>query len=76
MFKDHTFVGAEQVDARFVDPLAKKVIMVKLSCLWVETEHKGTQKIDKYGPLRQELSRQNPEYMIAQLNVIVDLLGR
>ena len=47
-----------------------------MSCPWVDNHvKKEAEKTEKYGSLRWELSRRYPGYRIAQLNVIMDVLG-
>jgi len=64
------------VDARFVDHRVKRVLAVEMSCPWLDNRaRKDSEKTEKYGPLRWELTRQYPGYKIVQLNVIMDVLG-
>ena len=57
VYGDHTFVRSNRVDARFVDHKSKKVLMVKMSCPWLDKRNKKeTEKTEKYGTLRLELS--------------------
>ena len=52
------------------------IIIIIISCPWVDNRvKKETEKTEKYGPLRWELSRCYPGYRIVQLNVIMDVLG-
>lgn len=75
-FADHTFVRSNLVDARFVDHKSKKVLMVEISCPWLDNyKTKETEKTEKYGPLLLELSRQHQGYKIIQLNFIMNVLG-
>ena len=47
-----------------------------MSCPWVDNRVKNdTEKTEKYGPLRWELTRRFPGYRIVQINVIMDVLG-
>ena len=41
VYADHTFVRSNRLDARFVDHKSKKVLMVEMSCLWLERNGKG-----------------------------------
>ena len=60
-----------------VDHKQKRVLLVEMSCPWVDSHvKKGTEKTKKYGPLCWELSRRYPGYRIVQLNVMMDVLGR
>ena len=75
VFAEHTFVRSNRVDASIIDHKSKVVIMLEVSCPWVENRHKkNTEKTEKYGPLRLELTRQHQGYKLIQLNVIMDVL--
>ena len=61
---------------RIVDHKEKRVLLVEMSCPWVDNRvKKEAEKTKKYGPLRWELTRRYPGCRIVQLNVIMDVLG-
>ena len=73
---NNTLARENRVDARFVDHKAKKLLIVEMSCHWVDNRsQKDTKKTDKYGPLRLELSKLCPVYKITKLNFIIDVLS-
>ena len=76
VYAEHTTVRANRVDARIIDLKEKKVLLVEMSCPWIDTrEKKEAEKMEKYGPLRFKLIKRYPNYKIVQLNVIMDVLG-
>ena len=76
VYAEHTMVRANRVDARIIDHKEKKVLLVEMSCPWIDNrEKKEAEKMEKYGPLRLELIKRYPNYKIVQLNVIMDVLG-
>ena len=76
VYAEHTTVRANRVDARIIDHKEKKVLLVEMSCPWIDNrEKKEAKKMEKYGPLRFELIKRYPNYKIVQLNVIMDVLG-
>uniref|UniRef100_A0A6P8IWG3 Uncharacterized protein LOC116305588 n=1 Tax=Actinia tenebrosa TaxID=6105 RepID=A0A6P8IWG3_ACTTE len=76
VYADHMYVRSNRVDARFIDHNNKKVLMVEMSCPWVNNrEKKDKEKTKKYGALRLELTKQHPGYTILQVNLILDALG-
>ena len=76
VYAEHTVVCANRVDVRIVDHKEKRVVLVEMSCPWVDNRvKKEAEKTEKYGPLRWELTRRYPGYRIVQLNVIMDVLG-
>ena len=76
VYAEHTVVRANRVDARIVDHKEKRLLLVEMSCPWVDNRvKKEAEKKEKYGPLRWELTRRYPGYRIVQLNVIMDVLG-
>ena len=67
---------ANRVDARIIDHKEKKVLLVEMSCPWIDNrEKKEAEKMEKKGPLRFELIKRYQNYKIVQLNVIMDVLG-
>ena len=60
VYAESTCVQANRVDARFLDHKGRQVWAVEMSCPWVCEE-----KTAKYGPLRWELKRQYPSYVIS-----------
>ena len=76
LYAENTNVRANRIDARIVDKNAKKVIVIEMSCPWLENRQlKDLEKIQKYGPLRWELKRQFQGYEVTQHNIIMDVLG-
>ena len=79
VYAEHTVVCANRVDARIFDHKEKRVLLVEMSCPWVDNrvkkEAEKAKKTKKYGPLRWELSRRYHGYRIVQLNVIIDVQG-
>ena len=76
VYADHIEVHANRVDARIVDKENQTVILLEMSCPWVENrEQKEKEKTLKYAPLRLELKQQYPGYRINQVNIIIDVLG-
>lgn len=76
LYAENTEVRANRIDARIIDKIEKKVIVIEMSCPWIENRQlKDEEKTQKYGPLRWELKRQFPGYQIIQHNIIIDVLG-
>ena len=76
VYAEHTTVRANRVDARIIDHKEKKVLLVEMSCPWIDSrEKKEAEKMEKKGPLRFELIKRYQNYKIVQLNVIMDVLG-
>ena len=68
--------NANRIDARIVDKNEKKVIVIEMSCPWLENrQSKDLEKTQKYGPLRWELKTQFQGYEVTQHNIIMDVLG-
>lgn len=68
LFAEHTTVVANRIDVTVVDKVRKKVLLIEMTCPWVESrEKKSTEKTSKYGPLRWELQMRNPGYCIKQI---------
>ena len=73
---ENTNVRANRIDARIVDNNTKKVIVIEMSCPWLENRQlNDLKKTQKYGPLRWELKRQFQGYEVTQHNIIMDVLG-
>ena len=67
-----------RVDARFVDRENKEVILIEMSCPWMDNrKQKEEEKNLKYAPLelKRELKRQHPGFKIQQFNIVIDALG-
>ena len=76
LFADQTTVSANRIDATVVDKVKKEVLLIEMTCPWVENrEKKSTEKTSKYGPLRWELQMRYPGYCVKQYNIIIDVLG-
>ena len=56
LFADQTTVLANRIDVTVVDKVKKEVLLIEMTCPWVENrEKKSAEKTSKYGPLRWEL---------------------
>ena len=76
LYAENTEVSANRIDAKIVDKNEKKVIVIEISCSWLENRQlKDLEKTKKYGPLRWELKRQFQGYEVNQHNIIMDVLG-
>ena len=75
VFAEYLQVRANRVDARFVDRENKKVMLIEMSCPWMDNrKQKEEEKTLKYTPLRLELKRQQPGFKIRQFNIVIDAL--
>ena len=75
-FAEQEEVRANCIDAQAIDEVKKEVILIEMSCPWMENRQMKTEeKIRKYGPLRWELKLQYPGYKVSQRNIIMDVLG-
>ena len=73
---EHLEVRANRVDARFVDRENKEVVLIEVTCPWMDNrKQKEEEKTLKYAPLRLELKRQHPGFKIRQFNIVIDALG-
>ena len=76
LYAENTEVRANRIDARIVNKNEKKVIVIEMSCPWLENRQlKDLEKTQKYGPLRWELKRQFQGYKATQHKIIMDVLG-
>ena len=76
LFAEKIEVRANRIDVRIIDKKEEKVILIEMSCPWVDNRVvKAEEKTRKYGPLRLELKKQYPGYKIIQHNIIMDVLG-
>ena len=76
VYADHVAVRASRIDDRIMDSTAKSVILLEMSCPWMNNrEIKSCEKTEKYAPLRLELKRQFPGYQVKQFNIVMDVLG-
>ena len=76
VYAKHHEVRANRVDALIVDHVKKKVLLIEMSCPWIDNRaKKDEEKTAKYGPLRWELKQRYPDYKIEQTNAIIDVLG-
>ena len=67
---------ANRIDAKVVSHKIKEVVVLEMSCPWIENrEKKDEEKSLKYGPLRWELQDRYPGYTFHQYNIIMDVLG-
>jgi hypothetical protein len=75
-YGDNHEIKANRIDAKIVNKKSKEVVILEMSCPWVENrEKKDEEKTLKYGPLRWELQEQYPGYKVHQYNLIMDVLG-
>ena len=76
LFAEKVEVRANRIDAQVIDKVKKEVILIEMSCPWMENRQmKMEEKMRKYGPLRWELKLQYPGYKVSQHNIIMDVLG-
>ena len=76
LFAESTEVRSNRIDARIEDKKEKRVILLEMSCPWLENrEEKQAEKTAKYAPLRWELRKRYPDYEVKQYNIIIDVLG-
>ena len=76
VYADHVTVRANRIDTRIVDSTAKSVILLEMSCPWMNNrEIKSCEKMEKYAPLRLELKRHFLGFQVKQFNIVMDLLG-
>ncbi|XP_068692476.1 uncharacterized protein [Montipora foliosa] len=76
VYADHVTVRANRIDVRIVDSTAKSVILLEMSCPWMNNrEINSCEKTETYAPLRLELKRQFPGYQVKQFNIVMDVLG-
>ena len=69
-------IKSNRIDAKIVNHKSKEVIVLEMSCPWIENRgKKDEEKTEKYGPLRWELQVQHPGYKVQQYNIIMDVLG-
>lgn len=76
LFAEKTEARANRIDVRIIDKKEEKVILIEISCPWIDNRVVNTEeKTRKYGPLRLKLKKQYPGYKITQYNLIMDVLG-
>ena len=76
LFAEQVEVRANPIDAQVIDKVKKEVILIEMSCPWIENRQMKTEeKMRKYGPLRRELKLQYSGYKVSQHNIIMDVLG-
>ena len=76
LYADNTHVKANRIDATIADKENKKVLVIEMSCPWVENMgEKDADKTTKYGSLRWALEQRYPECRVTQFNIIVDVPG-
>ena len=76
LFAEQVEVRANRIDAQVIDKVKKEVILIEMSCPWMENRQmKAEEKMLMYGPLRWELKLQYPGYKVSQHNIIMDVLG-
>ena len=76
VYAEDAEVRANRIDARVVDKKRKQVVVIEMSCPWMDNRStKEAEKTAKYGPLRWELKQQYPGYEVKQFNIIIGVLG-
>ena len=76
LYAESTEVRCNRIDARLVYKQEKRVVLLEMSCPWISNRDlKDKEKELKYAPLRYELGKQLPGYIIQQHNIVVDVLG-
>ena len=76
LFAEQVEVRTNRVDAQVIDKVKKEVILIEMSCPWMENRQVKTEKkMRKYGPLRWELKLQYPGYKVSQHNIMHVLGG-
>ena len=69
-------VRANRVDATFVDRENKEVMLIEMSCPWIDNgKQKEEEKILKYAPLRLDLKREHPGFKIRHFSIVIDALS-
>ena len=69
-------VQANRIDGRVIDKVKKEVILIEMSCPWMENpQMKTEEKMRKYGPLRWEIKQQYSGYKVSQYNIILNVLS-
>ena len=75
LFAEKTELRANPIDERIIDKKEEKVILIEISCRWIDNRVVNTEeKTRKYGPLRLESKKEYPGYKITQYNIIMDVL--
>ena len=75
LYAGNPHVKVNRIDTTIVDKENKKVLVIEMSCPWVENkEEKAAEKTTKYRPLRWELEQRFPDHRVTQYNIIVDVL--
>lgn len=75
LFAEKTELRLNPSDERIIDKKEEKVILIEISCPWIDNRVVNTEeKTRKYGPLRLESKEQYPGYKITQYNIIMDVL--
>ena len=75
VYADNAEVRANRIDARVVDKKRKQVVVIEMSCPWMDNRStKEAEKTAKYGLLRWELKQRYPGYEVKQFNIIIDVL--
>ena len=68
VFAEHLQVRANRVDARFVDREIKEVMLIEMSCPWMDNRKQKEE---------EKTARQHPGFKIRQsdYNIVIDALG-
>ena len=76
LYADNMHIKANRIDATIVDKKNKKVLVIEMSCPWVENrEEKVAKKTTKYGALCRELEQRFADHHVTQYSIVVDVLG-
>ena len=74
LFAEQVEVRGNGIDAKVIDKVKKEVILVEMSCPWMENRQMKTEeKMRKCSPLRGELKLRYPRYNVSQHNIIMDV---
>ena len=75
VYAEKTEIRANRIDARVVNK-QKKVLLLEMSFPWMANrKQKEEEKTSKYASLRWEMRQQYRHYMVAQHDIIIDVLG-
>ena len=54
----------------------KKIFLLEITISWIDNrEARYREKVDKYAAIRRNLERDNPEYIVDQITLVMDSLG-
>ena len=68
--------NAKRPDGKLKMKKEKKIFLIEMSCPWLDKRNeKYTLKIDKYRDIISNIKREEPEYTVDQITLIIDSLG-